>query len=97
MAFVPAMRALCGCAGNYARAALDPAHDKILYAVATTHLDDPWNCTIQDMINSWIPSTLHQNLAFFSEARFAPSQVTGDQRYPLYQRCGHCRHVFDPE
>jgi len=46
-------------------AALDPAHDKILYMVADAHLDDEWNWTIQDTINSYIPATLHTNFAFF--------------------------------
>ena len=50
---------------NSARA-LDPTHDKILYMVADAHLDDEWNWTIQDTINSYIPATLHTNFAFFA-------------------------------
>jgi alpha-mannosidase len=50
--------------------ALDPTHDKILYMVATAHLDDQWNWTIQDTINSYIPNTLHQNFAYFTNANY---------------------------
>jgi alpha-mannosidase len=52
------------------RAALDPTRDKILYMVATAHLDDQWNWTIQDTINSFIPNTLHQNFTYFSNPSF---------------------------
>src|SRR5690242_1326373 len=50
--------------------ALDPTHDKILYMVATAHLDDQWNWTIQDTINSFIPNTLHQNFAYFTNPNY---------------------------
>lgn len=50
--------------------ALDPTSDKILYIVATAHLDDQWNWTIQDTINSYIPNTLHQNFAYFTNANY---------------------------
>jgi len=46
--------------------ALDPTHDKILYMVADAHLDDEWNWTIQDTINSYIPATLHANFALLA-------------------------------
>jgi alpha-mannosidase len=45
--------------------ALDPTKDKVLYMVANAHLDDQWNWTIQDTINSYIPKTLSQNFAYF--------------------------------
>lgn len=48
-------------------AALDPTKDKILYMVADAHLDDQWNWTIQDTINSYIPKTLQANFAFFEK------------------------------
>ena len=51
--------------------ALDPTHDKILYMVATAHLDDQWNWTIQDTINSYIPKTLQQNFAYFSNPSYS--------------------------
>jgi alpha-mannosidase len=47
-------------------ATLDPTRDKILYVVANAHLDDQWNWTIQDTINSHIPKTLNQNFALFA-------------------------------
>src|ERR1039457_1649745 len=47
--------------------ALDPTHDKVLYMVATAHLDDQWNWTIQDTINSYLPATLHTNFSFFAK------------------------------
>ena len=50
--------------------ALDPTQDKILYMVATAHLDDQWNWTIQNTINSYIPNTLHQNFAYFTNANY---------------------------
>ena len=46
---------------------LDPTKDKILYMVANAHLDDQWNWTIQDTINSYIPNTLNANFAFFAK------------------------------
>ncbi len=50
--------------------ALDPTSDKILYMVATAHLDDQWNWTIQDTINSYIPKTLQQNFAYFTNPNY---------------------------
>ena len=47
--------------------ALDPTQDKILYMVATAHLDDQWCWTIQDTINSFVPATLHSNFALFAK------------------------------
>jgi alpha-mannosidase len=44
--------------------ALDPTKDKVLYMVANAHLDDQWNWTIQDTINTYIPNTLNQNFAY---------------------------------
>jgi alpha-mannosidase len=38
--------------------------------VGTAHLDDQWNWTIQDTINSFIPNTLHQNFAYFTNASY---------------------------
>ena len=49
------------------QAALDPTKDKILYMVADAHLDDQWNWTIQDTINSYIPNTLSVNFALFAK------------------------------
>src|SRR5205809_3160329 len=48
--------------------ALDPTHDRILYTVGYGHLDDQWNWTIQETINNFIPDSLHQNFAFFTNA-----------------------------
>src|SRR2546425_5079073 len=50
--------------------ALDPTRDKILYAVGYGHLDDQWNWTIQETINNFIPDSLHQNFAFFTNATY---------------------------
>jgi alpha-mannosidase len=50
--------------------ALDPTHDNTLYIVATAHLDDQWNWTIQDTINSYIPNTLQQNFAYFNNPNY---------------------------
>src|SRR2546425_11480544 len=50
--------------------ALDPTHDRILYAVGYGHLDDQWNWTIQETINNFIPDSLHQNFNFFTNANY---------------------------
>jgi alpha-mannosidase len=52
---------------THAQAGLDPTKDKILYMVADAHLDDQWNWTIQDTINSYIPNTLSVNFAYFAK------------------------------
>jgi alpha-mannosidase len=59
-----------GIAPQPGNAALDPTHDKILYAVGYGHLDDQWNWTIQETINFFIPDSLHQNFAFFTNANY---------------------------
>ena len=65
--------------------ALDPTHDKILYMIATAHLDDQWNWTIQDTINSYIPNTLRQNFAYFTNANYTNYTFTFEEawRYQL--------------
>ena len=50
-----------------AQAGLDPTKDKILYMVADAHLDDQWNWTILDTINSYVPATLHTNFTLFAK------------------------------
>src|SRR5438094_10019283 len=62
----------CGIAANLApRAiALDPTQDRILYAVGYGRLDDQWNWTIQETINNFIPDSLHQNSAFFTNSNY---------------------------
>src|SRR6266704_6168640 len=61
--------ALCLIFSNRA-AAFDPTHDRILYAVGYGHLDDQWNWTIQDTINSFIPASLHQNFPYFTNPNY---------------------------
>jgi alpha-mannosidase len=50
--------------------ALDPTHDKILYAVGYSHLDDQWNWTVQDTINTFIPSSIHVNVGYFTNVNY---------------------------
>lgn len=50
--------------------AFDPTRDKLLYAVGYGHLDDQWNWTVREKINNFIPDSLHQNFAFFTNAYF---------------------------
>ena len=40
---------------------------KILYMVATAHLDTQWNWTVQDTIRQFVPSTFHTNFAFIEK------------------------------
>src|SRR5205823_12690002 len=61
--------ALCSSVVNQATA-FDPTRDKVLYAVGYGHLDDQWNWTIQETINNFIPDSLHQNFAFFTNANY---------------------------
>ncbi len=62
---------------------LDPTRDKILYVVATAHLDTQWNWTIQDTINSYIPSTLSANFDFFNRYLNYTFSFEGSFRYRL--------------
>src|SRR5438094_8195542 len=68
-ASVVALWVLCGACVQKAEA-LDPSVDRILYAVGYGHLDDQWNWTIQETINNFIPDSLHQNFAFFTNANY---------------------------
>ena len=63
------LSALCYSIVNQATA-FDPTRDKVLYAVGYGHLDDQWNWTIQETINNFIPDSLHQNFAFFTNANY---------------------------
>ena len=62
---------------------LDPTRDKILYEVATAHLDTQWNWTIQDTINSYIPSTLTNNFTLFGKYSNYVFSFEGTFRYKL--------------
>lgn len=75
LSFVAAL----GCAS----AALDPTRDKILYQVATAHLDTQWNWTIQDTINSYIPPTLTNNFTLFGKYTNYVFSFEGAFRYRL--------------
>ncbi len=63
--------------------ALDPTRDKILYEVATAHLDTQWNWTIQDTINSYIPATLTNNFTLFGKYTNYVFSFEGAFRYRL--------------
>ena len=69
--------------GSAPCATLDPTRDKILYEVATAHLDTQWNWTIQDTINSYIPSTLTNNFALFGKYTNYVFSFEGAFRYRL--------------
>ena len=66
-----------------AQAALDPTKDKILYEVATAHLDTQWNWTIQQTINNYIPNTLHSNFTLFASYPNYTFTFEGAFRYQL--------------
>src|SRR5512135_817101 len=69
--------------------ALDSAHsldltrDKVLYEVATAHLDTQWRWTIQDTINSYIPKTLTNNFTLFDKYTNYVFSFEGTFRYKL--------------
>src|ERR1041384_1927801 len=83
----PALLAMCLIPTAFIHAGLDPTHDKILYAVGYGHLDDQWNWTIQDTINSFIPDSLHQNFALFTNPNYTNYTFSfeGALRYQLIQ------------
>jgi len=62
---------------------LDPTRDKILYEVATAHLDTQWNWTIRDTINSYLPSTLTKNFNLFEKYPHYVFSFEGAFRYKL--------------
>lgn len=76
--------AICLCVSRPAFA-LDPTQDKILYAVGYGHLDDQWNWTIQETINTFIPDSLHQNFAHFANPNYTNYTFSfeGALRYQL--------------
>lgn len=59
--------------------------NKTLYVVATAHLDDQWNWTIQDTINSYIPNTLHKNFSLFEKYPDYKFSFEESFRYGLIQ------------
>src|SRR6516225_4479802 len=81
--FVPAFLAIWLTTFGLAQAALDPTRDKILYAVATAHLDTQWNWTIQDTIDSYIPKTLTNNFTLFGRYSNYVFSFEGAFRYRL--------------
>ena len=76
--------ATCLCSTHCANG-LDPTHDRILYAVGYGHLDDQWNWTIQETINTFIPDSLHQNFAHFANPNYTNYTFSfeGALRYQL--------------
>src|ERR1022692_4299924 len=64
---MPALLALWLAGGSAVQAGPNPATTPVLYMVATAHLDDQWNWTIQDTINTYLPATLHTNFSFFAK------------------------------
>ncbi len=66
-----------------ALAQLDPTRDKILYEIATAHLDTQWNWTIQNTINSYIPATLTNNFTLFTKYTNYVFSFEGAFRYRL--------------
>lgn len=62
---------------------LDPTTNRLLYAVATAHLDTQWNWTIRDTINEYIPKTLTNNFALFEKYPAYTFSFEGSFRYKL--------------
>jgi alpha-mannosidase len=60
-----------------------PAVDRELYVVATSHLDTQWLWTIQTTINEYIPLTLRQNFALFEKYPDYIFSFEGAYRYML--------------
>ncbi len=63
--------------------ALDPTTNRVLYTVATAHLDTQWNWTIQDTINEYIPKTLTNNFNLFEKYPDYTFSFEGSFRYRL--------------
>jgi alpha-mannosidase len=61
------------------------ATNKVLYMVADAHLDDEWNWTIQDSINTFIPNTLHQNFTLLATYAHYVFNWEESWRYQLVQ------------
>jgi alpha-mannosidase len=59
------------------------APDRVLYVVATAHLDTQWLWTIQDTIDKFIPRTLHDNFALFEKYPNYVFSFEGAFRYRL--------------
>jgi alpha-mannosidase len=84
---MPALLALWLAGGSAVQAGPNPATTPVLYMVATAHLDDQWNWTIQDTINTYIPATLHTNFAFFQSGQYPDYVFNWEEswRYQLVQ------------
>ncbi len=61
----------------------DLCNEKVVYVVATAHLDTQWRWTIQKTINTYIPDTLKTNFAFFEKYPHYVFSFEGAFRYML--------------
>jgi len=70
-----------------AQGGLDPTRDRILYAVGYSHLDDQWNWTIQETINTYIPDSFNQNFVLLANPNFTNYTFSfeGALRYQFIQ------------
>ena len=64
-------------------AGAEPALDRRLYAVATSHLDTQWRWTIQDTIEIFVPDTMRDNLALLERYPGYVFSFEGAFRYQL--------------
>jgi len=58
-------------------------HERVLYVVATVHLDTQWRWTIQDTIRDFLPATLKQNFSLLDSHPFFVVSFEGAFRYML--------------
>ena len=62
---------------------LDFREQRIVYLVATSHLDTQWRWTIQDTIREYLPATLRRNFELFEEEPAYVLSFEGAFRYML--------------
>jgi alpha-mannosidase len=58
---------------------------RVLYVVATVHLDTQWRWTVQDTIREFLPATLQANFSLLERYPFFSGSFEGAVRYMLMQ------------
>ncbi|MGA8942949.1 MAG: glycoside hydrolase family 38 C-terminal domain-containing protein [Thermoactinomyces sp.] len=63
--------------------AVDLSSDKVIYSVATAHLDTQWNWDVRKTIESYLPKTFNNNFALFDKYPDYKFNFEGAFRYDL--------------
>jgi alpha-mannosidase len=72
-----------GAAGAQTRTAPDLSKEPTLYVVGYAHLDTQWRWEYPQVINEYLPSTMHDNFALFEKYPNYVFNFTGANRYRL--------------